>query len=132
MGYVIIIAKIKLFMNYKQIVGQFGEAIARNYLIRNGYQIVDSNVKISYKEIDIIASKGDFTVFIEVKTRTSSILGKADEAFSAKKMRYFKTAIANYIFEKNINENYVKIDLISVDIDKYKKTAKIKHFKDIV
>ncbi|MDD4333436.1 MAG: YraN family protein [Patescibacteria group bacterium] len=119
-------------MNYKQTVGQFGEMLAKNYLIRKGYQILDSNVKISYKEIDIIAKNGDFTVFIEVKTRTSSIFGEADEAFSSTKMRRFRTAVANYIFENNIDENFVKIDLISVDINKYKKIAKIRHFKDII
>jgi len=41
----------------KQIVGQLGEKIAKNYLIKEGYQIVDQNYRQTWGEIDIIAKK---------------------------------------------------------------------------
>ena len=47
----------------KKLVGDFGEKIAKDYLIRNQYNIIDKNIKIHYKEIDIIASKNNFIVF---------------------------------------------------------------------
>lgn len=118
--------------NYNKIVGDYGEGLVRDFLVRKGYEIIDMNKKISYKEIDIIAKISGITVFIEVKTRTSASLGTADEAFSERKMDNLKKAIVMYIEETEIDENMVRLDLISVDIDKSRKMAKIKHYIDAI
>lgn len=118
-------------MNRNQKVGKFGEELVKDYLIRKGYEIIARNLKISYQEVDIIAKNGEYYIFVEVKTRTSNILGEADEAFDDIKMDNLNVAIAKYIEKNNINEKYVQIDLISVDINKGEKKAKIKHYKDI-
>ena len=127
-------------MNYKQKIGEFGEKLAKNHLIRHGYKIIDANIKISYQEIDIIAQKGKRLIFIEVKTRTSLAFGSADTAMTAKKIGNLKKAILIYInrnnnFLKKLNQpvdaNFIRLDLISIDINKKNKTAKIKHYRDI-
>lgn len=123
---------VNINMNYKQKVGKFGEDLASDYLIRHGYKIIGRNVKISYKEIDIIAKYSKIIVFIEVKTRMSSILGSANDAFSQKKMNTLKKALAYYIYDKNVNENYVRLDLIAIDINRKNKIAKIKHYNDVI
>ncbi|KKS22640.1 MAG: hypothetical protein UU80_C0004G0030 [candidate division WWE3 bacterium GW2011_GWA1_41_8] len=51
--------------------GKLGEEIAAKYLIGKGYRIVERNWNCRWGELDIIASKGDTTVFVEVKYRTS-------------------------------------------------------------
>jgi len=118
-------------MLQKQEVGKFGETLAKNYLVKHGYKIIDSNVKLSYKEIDIIAKKQDQTIFVEVKTRTSLTFGEADNAMTCQKTKNFKKAVELYINSKNIFADNVRADLISIDIDKNKKTANIKHYQDI-
>ncbi|PIR12806.1 endonuclease [Candidatus Falkowbacteria bacterium CG11_big_fil_rev_8_21_14_0_20_39_10] len=125
-------------MNYRQKVGKFGETLARDYLRRHGYEIIKTNLKVSYKEIDIIACRGRFVVFIEVKTRTSSAYGSADENLDSKKIDNLKKALNHYfylndnkLFNQEIDLNYVRIDLIAVDINRRKKIAKIKHYKDV-
>ena len=60
-------------MNYNQKVGQFGEDLAVKYLLKNKYKIIDRNVKISYKELDIIAKIKDKIIFVEVKTGQSKL-----------------------------------------------------------
>ncbi|MBU0636749.1 MAG: YraN family protein [Patescibacteria group bacterium] len=119
-------------MEHKQLVGKFGEKLAQNYLIKKGYQIIEINKKISYKEIDIVAKYGNLLVFVEVKTRMSSIFGKADEAMTYQKTNNFKKAVEFYANNYDIAFDNVRLDLISIDIDKEKKTAKIKHYQDIV
>ena len=119
-------------MSYKQVVGKFGESIAKDYLVRRGYRIIGLNQKISFKEIDIIAQKEEILVFVEVKTRLSSIFGKAEDAFDFRKLSHLKRALEFYIYGNNLNENLVRLDFISVDISRQKKMAKIKHYKDII
>lgn len=118
-------------MNHNQKVGQFGEGLARDYLVRHGYKIIGENIKVSYKEIDIIAKKQNLIVFIEVKTRTSDKFGFADEAISSKKIKHLKRAIGAYLKSHNSGFQDIRLDLIAIDIDKDKKIAKIKHYKDI-
>ncbi len=57
---------------YKKEIGAWGERIAADWLAERGYQIIARNVRTPYGEIDIIAQQGDVTIFIEVKTLTSS------------------------------------------------------------
>ena len=57
---------------YKKEIGAWGEGIAADWLAEHGYQIVARNVRTPYGEIDIIAQQGDVTIFVEVKTLTSS------------------------------------------------------------
>ncbi|MBK7393681.1 MAG: YraN family protein [Chloracidobacterium sp.] len=62
-------------------LGARGEALAANFLIKEGYRIVVTNFKVPVGrnskgvsvtgEIDIIALDGDTLVFVEVKTRRS-------------------------------------------------------------
>lgn len=118
-------------MAHNQLIGGFGEALAKNYLVKHGYSLVDANLKISYQEIDIIAKYKDLLVFVEVKTRTSLTLGEADEAMTCKKTSNFKKAVELYIYSKKINPDNIRADLISIDINKIKKTAKIRHYKEI-
>ncbi len=118
-------------MNYNKKVGEFGEILAKKYLIKHGYSIIAMNKKISSKEIDIIAKKHKRIIFIEVKTRTSEKYGEASDFFNISKINNLKIALEKYIYENKIDEKYVQIDLIAVDINKYKKIANIKHFKNI-
>jgi putative endonuclease len=118
--------------NYRKKVGAYGEDLAVRYLERKNYKILEKNAKISYKEIDIIAEFKGVIVFFEVKTRTNMNLGQANEAFSQRKMKNMKKAIILY-FKKNFLKETTafRLDFISIDIDKNKKTAKIRHYKEI-
>ena len=119
-------------MGYKQRIGKFGEELAKNFLIKHGYKIIGINIKISYQEVDIVAKKNKTIIFIEVKTRTSLSLGSADMALTDTKMENLKKVLENYIYEKKLDENFIRLDLIAIDINKQKKLAKIKHYKDII
>jgi len=119
-------------MNYRQKAGKFGEDLAKDYLLKKGYGVIGENIKVSFQEIDIIARQGGITVFVEVKTRLSSVFGSAEDAFDLKKFNNLKKALEFYIYKNNLDENLVRLDFISVDISRQKKRAKIKHYKDII
>ena len=123
---------IYFFMSHNQRIGKFGENLAKDYLVRRGYQIIDLNVKLSYQELDIVARKHGLVIFIEVKTRISQIYGPAEDAFAFRKSERFKKGIEMYIKNNKISADDIRADLITVDINSIKKTAKIKHYKDII
>jgi putative endonuclease len=120
------------YPSYNQRVGAFGEGLAKKYLINKGYKIIGSNIKTGNQELDIIALKHNILVFIEVKTRASLIYGEADEAIFRKKIISLKRAVNKYLSSSEIFYQDVRLDLVSVDLDRAKKTAKIKHYKDIM
>lgn len=119
-------------MTHNQKIGEFGETLAKNYLIKHGYKIIDANVKLSYQELDVVAQKDEQVVFVEVKTRVSQFYGPAENAFQFTKLERFKRGMEMYIGHKKLYTREVRADLITVDIDQIKKTAKIKHYKDVI
>lgn len=50
-------------------MGRFGEDMACDYLVDNGYTILSRNVFTRYGEIDIVTKSRDSLIFVEVKTR---------------------------------------------------------------
>ena len=62
-------------MHYNKTIGKYGETIAADYLINNGYKILDRNFQTRYGEVDIIGVKDDLIIFFEVKSRYTNSFG---------------------------------------------------------
>lgn len=77
-------------------VGKWGEDLACQKLIREGYAIVERNWRMHHYEIDIIASKDSRIVFVEVKTRTN-VDDNPFEAVDRKKIRRMAASANVYI-----------------------------------
>ncbi len=76
--------------------GNKGEDLAADYLLKKGYNILHRNWRFRHLEVDIIASKGKFLHFFEIKTRTSDKYGKPEESISREKMSNLKNAAEEY------------------------------------
>jgi putative endonuclease len=50
-------------------LGQVGEQLAAEHLVRRGYEIVERNYRTRWGELDIVAFDGQILAFVEVKTR---------------------------------------------------------------
>lgn len=59
-------------MTSKKDIGKWGEDLACQLLVSQGYAIVERNWKMNHLEVDIIASKDNMMVFVEVKTRRAA------------------------------------------------------------
>jgi len=84
-------------------LGKQGEEIAKQYLIDNGYKILETNWKSGKYEIDIIAQKYDFLSIIEVKTRTNIEYGFPESFVTEKKMRNLVLAANKYLEQKKLD-----------------------------
>ncbi|HEY4685902.1 MAG TPA: YraN family protein, partial [Dehalococcoidia bacterium] len=49
--------------------GDFGERVAASHLEAKGYRILERNWSVREGEIDLIASRGDDLIFVEVRSR---------------------------------------------------------------
>ncbi|HHV38745.1 MAG TPA: YraN family protein [Tepidimicrobium sp.] len=104
-----------------------GEDRAVKYLISKGYDILDRNYRIKTGEIDIIATKSDILVFIEVKARTSINFGYPYEAVNWKKRNtILKTSLA-YMQDQKLKDYQARYDVIEVYLGK---ESKINHIKN--
>lgn len=109
-------------------VGKNGENIAKSYLEKQGYIILEMNMRFSRLcEIDIIALDKDTLVFCEVKTRTTNVCGTPFEAITKSKYANIKKGLFLYKQEHPQYKKY-RIDAIAIT---FKPELKIEHLKNI-
>lgn len=131
MGNKIILNKKRvIIMYYKQQIGRNGEDIATKYLMENGYKILERNFNCWQGEIDIIALDKQEIVFIEVKTRRNTRYGYAVEAVNDIKKKHLWKAVEYYVFSRNLQNEFIRIDVIEVYINR--KDFNINHIKKAI
>jgi putative endonuclease len=79
--------------------GAFGEVIAARFLREKGFVIVSSNYRCRQGEVDIIATQGNYIVFVEVKTRSGEHYGTAAEAVTWSKQQKIRQTALQYLNE---------------------------------
>lgn len=93
--------------------GFAGERRAAKALKKEGYKILERNYRCPFGEIDIIAAKGDYVCFVEVKTRSSDYFGAPNEAVNAERRRRYKNSAKYYFAGKDVNF-VVRFDIVEV------------------
>lgn len=87
-------------------------------LKRKGYIILHQNYRNLYGEIDIIARKSRYLIFIEVKTRTDLRYGSPLESIGESKVSRIRRAANLYMANSKNSGLDVRFDVISVIINK--------------
>lgn len=101
-------------MNKRKIGGR-GEEVAVAFLEGKGYNIIERNFNCTVGEIDIIARKDDFLVFIEVKYRKDLSHGYPVEAVTYSKQKNIRKVATWYIKYKNlIFEKNFRFDVVGI------------------
>ncbi len=96
-------------------VGGAGEELACNYLISNGYIILDKNFRCPLGEIDIVAKKGREYYFVEVKMRFTRAFGSPFEAIDVKKRKKIIAAAKWYMARAKICESICHLSAAGID-----------------
>ncbi|MBQ7042728.1 MAG: YraN family protein [Muribaculaceae bacterium] len=108
-------------------LGKWGESIACETLICNGYAICERNWRVNHYEIDIIAMKGNRIIFVEVKTRTDDYVDPL-ESIDRKKIIHMTRSANAYIKMYNIPHE-PQFDIILI-IGSPETGHKIEHISD--
>ncbi len=102
-------------MNPNQTTGNTGEEIAARWLVENGYRLVERNWRFRHWEVDIIAAKGRFLHFVEVKTRRSLRFGRPEESITREKMTNLKNVAEEYQYQ-HPNWKYIQFDVLAITL----------------
>lgn len=94
--------------------GDYGEDLAAAFLQDSGYQILERNFRYGHGEIDIVASKDGWLVFVEVKLRRNLEYGRPEESVSQSKRKQIRKVASAYMFEKNIEEVDTRFDFVGI------------------
>ncbi len=95
--------------------GNFGENLATEYLINNGFDILIKNWRYKHLEIDIIASKDQRLHIVEVKTRSSLEYGHPEQFIGKQKFQFLKNAAAIYQFQ-HPQWRLIQFDVIAITL----------------
>lgn len=109
-------------------LGQIGEDLAAEYLIKNGYIVRERNWHINKLEIDIVAEKGNRIIIVEVKTRALNTIVNPLDAVTPAKIRHMVSAANAYIHYNHLPHE-VQFDIITVVGDN-RENAQITHISD--
>lgn len=99
----------------KREFGTHMEQLACDELIKNGYIILCRNFVSRVGEIDIIAKDGDYLCFIEVRYRSSNIMGSPIETITENKRKKIVMTARYYLKKNGLSEDIkCRFDFVSI------------------
>lgn len=99
-------------------VGERAEQTAVDYLVANDYVIVDRNWNYhNIGEIDIVATRDDTLVFVEVRYRTSTRYGLPELSISHGKWQKLRRTAKLYLAKHGAHRpKACRFDVIAIDM----------------
>ena len=101
-------------MRAKDAVGRYGERVAADYLLDQGWQLLDRNWRGRDGELDIVALQGNALVVVEVKTRRGLGFGHPAEAVTDRKLARLRRLTAQWLAAHDTHPGSIRIDVIAV------------------
>lgn len=114
----------------RQRLGQGGEQLARELLVRRGLVILDANWRCRIGELDLVALDGDDLVFVEVKTRRSTAFGHPAEAVTARKLARLRQLAGAWIAEHEVRAAGLRIDVVAI-LDAPGQPVRVEHLRGV-
>ena len=119
-------------MSKSKELGDLGECRAVEYLTFNRLEIIGTKIRLLSGEIDIIAKENDCIVFVEVKTRSYSVLADPEAAMTRKKVEHLIACAEEYMqSHPELGDNW-RIDVISITNDAIRRKANIIWYKNAI
>ena len=80
--------------------GQMGEEIAKKYLKKKWYKILEQNVKTKFGEIDLVTKYKKELEIVEVRTKIGDMYGSPEDSLTKKKLEKLKQNAISYVVRK--------------------------------
>lgn len=94
------------------------EGKAAEFLVQQGYEILERNFYTGHGEIDLIAKDGDTMVFAEVKYRKNLKNGYPQEAVTFQKRQRIIQSAQYYLYKSGICDIPCRFDVIAIEGEK--------------
>jgi len=118
-------------------VGKIGEDLARQYLEKKGYKILEQNYKTRFAEIDLVCEKSNglfaksSLVFVEVRTKVGEQWGAPEDTLNRQKLWKVLQNAKSYIGFKKWGDA-AQIDAVCIVLNKDMSVARLTHHENIV
>jgi putative endonuclease len=109
--------------------GKTGECLAAEWLVHNGFTVIQRNWRHHRYEVDIIAGRRSILHFIEVKTRRSLTYGHPEESVSKKKLEHVMEGAAGWLHRWPAFRR-VQYDVLAITLPK-KASPEFMLFEDV-
>jgi putative endonuclease len=96
--------------------GRLGERLAAWFLERRGYRVRERNARVGRFEVDLVAERGPWLVFVEVKRRGGSAWARAARTLGPAQRRRLAAAAEAYAARAG-GGRPVRFDVVTVDED---------------
>ncbi len=118
-------------MNRKD-VGQLGEKLAQKFLKKRGYHICETNFRWQSGEIDIVAKRKDYLIFIEVRTKSNLDFGTPEESITKSKKKKLISSALHYINTHHDLPASWRIDVVAIEINDKGKSKRIELIENAI
>ena len=105
--------------------GILGEKLARDFLKKRGYRILETNYRCPHGEIDIVAKDKDSLVFVEVRAKKSPEFGSPEESITPVKKERMKTTASYYWQIHTDLPPFWRIDVVAIELNRNGKPIRI-------
>lgn len=116
----------------RQRVGQSGENVAAEHLIRRGFQVLERNYRTRWGELDIVAFDGRALVFCEVKARRAGPGGAVPlQSVHPRKCRQVRRMAAAWLSARSDHPRaaLIRFDAIGVTFDRAGRLVRLEHLE---
>jgi putative endonuclease len=113
-------------------LGQLGEQLAAEHLLRRGFEIVERNYRTRWGELDIVAFDGRTLAFCEVKTRQSNgDRHRTFDALHATKRSQVRKMAGRWLIERSDrpHADELRFDAIGVTFTRDGRLVAIEHLE---
>ena len=94
-------------------LGEKGEELAVEFLLKKGYTILERNYRFDKAEVDVIAKIKDTLAIIEVKARSTRDFGDPQDFVKPKQIQNLVKAVDAYINENDLDLD-VRFDIVAI------------------
>lgn len=114
----------------RRALGQQAESLAAVFLEEHGYTVVARNWRRPEGELDLVVTRGDLCVFVEVRSRTGTERGHPLETVTASKRARVLRAARLYLDEEKPLAALFRFDVVGVTFAEDEQVSEIVHIED--
>lgn len=111
--------------------GKIGEEIAKNYLEKQGYKILEQNFKTKYAEIDLVAEKDKELIIVEVRTKRGDLFGTPEDSLDKRKLRKLWLNAQGYVNQARWPGPY-RVDAVCIILKPDNSIDRLNHYQSII
>lgn len=117
-------------------LGAWGERLAASHLEAAGYRLVTQGWRCRWGELDLIATRDETLVLVEVRTRRGTLRGSPEESITPTKARRLAQLALAYLDAREQAgdpwDGPYRIDVIAITLDNAGRVQTLNHIESAI